>query len=991
MITDQELKDEIETVTEQMRQLVDSVADLNQDQVQTLNGRITQCITLVNRRLKACDALLRKGLRSEALQECRKSPDLLELISELDVPELDVWNELLGMFLLPPPPSLNRDLAALLNEAFAREQSLDQLLRLHRLHALARSDLKSRINVLRSLAAKDADNWIWREDLVTYETRRLQQLERAFLNLKNPDLASLNAIYEELNSGQWTIECKPAFRNDLERRIEILNAEYARAQLTETAKQLNLAFADFNLAEARRIRQQWSYWIARSALGTTDPLYREVQAALDWIKEEEQSEQQSQAFETELKKLESLLSRSNVDYEKIERQYQLVENFQREIPNLQQKRFQTLRENHRLARQRKSQLLIGSIIASLVIVFAVAGTYLYRSSYERHTASVLKIVEEFVAKEDFPQAERVLTTQIREYPHLGNNPDLQRLQSQIEKAIADEEQRRVLFVSFLERARQIVDQETTWGDLAMAETELGRAKTQSDQSPREGSEIQAIENDIQRKRRELQSLVNGEFHQRLGILQKRLEAVQQLATDEVEELRLELSRLQATDHLGAGLKQLVAAPLTQVAVEIERRKTENAKSIALAEVIASLGLPEAFAARLKAYITIDSKSSRGIDFQRILSEELFLLEKVSAWNQVVARWNGRKVSPLRNSFSEFDADIQLIQADFLGFPEVGSLVKFGQIIEPLRSTVKQDPYLKLQTFLQLPVVQKIRYIRNTVTKENHYFTSFPQLKGNRLEILELESLKGQTRTRTYPTSELLRFADGSLVGVTPHAEWANRSLKYLDENEAEYRDWTYEKRILSVIGDLLTSADIDPIFATHALDEIFVSTFAHSLPLKTILQDAHARFYRDVLNPVQNLDTELRIDLIDWLSPKEARRKELAKARHQEWKAELSIGDLAEKQLTVAFQELEGKKPRLADLQWVGCFLKANQAWEFHPSKTWNSETVGGGKLFVARIASGRVVGWQEVGVIENAQVRLTIPENQTGLSDGKLVFVMKQ
>lgn len=990
MITDQELKDEIDTVTEQMRQLVDSGADLNQDQVQTLNGRINQCITLVNRRLKVCDALLRKGLRSEALQECRKSPDLLELVSELDVPELEVWNELLGLFLLPPPPLLNRDSAALLNEAFAREQSLDQLLRLHRLHALARSDLKLRINVLRALAAKDTDNPAWREDLVIYENRRLQQLERTFLNLKNPDLASVNAIYEELNSTEWTIECKPAFRSEIERRLEIINAEYAKEQLTQTAKQLNLAFADFNLGEARRTRQQWNYWIARSALVANDPLYLEVQAALDWINEEDHSEQQTNAFETELKKLESLLSRSNIDYEKIERQYQLVENFQREIPNLHVKRFQSLRENHRLVRQRKSQLIIGSIIATLVIVFAFGGTYLYRSSYDQHTTSVLKIIEDFVAKKDFPQAERVLTAQVGEYPYLGNNPDLQRLQSQIEKAIADEGQRRVLFQSYLERAKQVAEQDASWDSLAAAETELSRAKNQSDKSPKEGTEIQAIENDIQRKRRELQNLINEEFRQRLNTMIKRLESVQQLAPNDVEELRLELSRLQATDHLGPGLKLLVDAPLTQVAAEIERRKTENSKSIALAEVIASLGTKDSYAARLKAYIAIDSKSSRGVDFQRVLSEELSVLEKVSAWNEVVARWNGRKVSPLRSSFSEFDADIKLVQADFLGFPEAGSLVKLGQIIEPLRSTVKQDPYLRLQTFLQAPVVQKIRYVRNTVTGTNHYFTSDPQPKGNRLEVLELASLKGQTRTRTHNTNDLMKFADGSWIGVTPHAQWADRSLKYLDESQAEYCDWTYEKRILAVIGDLLTTGDVDPIFATHALDEIFVSTLAHSLPLKTILQDAQQRFYRDVLNPVQSLETELRIDLIDWLSPKEDRRKELAKVRIQEWKAELNIGDLAEKQLSVAFQELEAKKPRLADLQWVGCFLKSNETWGFHPSKAWNPATVGAGRLFVARIASGRVVGWQEVGVIENAEVRLSVADSQTGLCDGKLIFAMK-
>ena len=119
----------------------------------------------VNERLRQCGALLRKGLRSEAIQLAEIEPKLLDAVALLDFPERDPWLELANRSGIAPPTSLMLDVAGELNEAYAVEQPLAALLQRHRLLALAHGPLSARIEVLRSLADGDAGNPVWQEDL----------------------------------------------------------------------------------------------------------------------------------------------------------------------------------------------------------------------------------------------------------------------------------------------------------------------------------------------------------------------------------------------------------------------------------------------------------------------------------------------------------------------------------------------------------------------------------------------------------------------------------------------------------------------------------------------------------------------------------------------------------------------------------------------------------------------------------------------------------
>src|SRR6516165_1407149 len=148
------------------------------------NGRLGALATAyagacheVTQRLGRCHRLLQQGLRSEAIQLAEAEPNLLETLAALDFPERAEWDDLVHLHDLEPAPNLPIEPARRLNEAYAEENPLQDLLRRHRRLALQRAPLRSRIGVLRQLASRDPGNPIWTDDLRAFEGNRFLQIQ----------------------------------------------------------------------------------------------------------------------------------------------------------------------------------------------------------------------------------------------------------------------------------------------------------------------------------------------------------------------------------------------------------------------------------------------------------------------------------------------------------------------------------------------------------------------------------------------------------------------------------------------------------------------------------------------------------------------------------------------------------------------------------------------------------------------------------------------
>src|SRR5439155_7803316 len=118
-----------------------------------------------NERLRQCSSFLQQGLRTEAIHLAEESPNLLDLISQLDLPDPQSWAEFCQNNGYPVPPALQMERAAQLNEAYAQDQPLEHLLARHRLPALSRSPVRERLSVMRKIAQTDTTSAHWEKDI----------------------------------------------------------------------------------------------------------------------------------------------------------------------------------------------------------------------------------------------------------------------------------------------------------------------------------------------------------------------------------------------------------------------------------------------------------------------------------------------------------------------------------------------------------------------------------------------------------------------------------------------------------------------------------------------------------------------------------------------------------------------------------------------------------------------------------------------------------
>src|SRR5262249_53324123 len=153
-------------------QIVDQIRASLLSSDTTGNGRLADLAAAyaaacaeVTTRLGRCHRLLQQGLRSEAIQLAETEPNLWTALAVLDFHERSEWDDLVLLRDLTPAPKLPIEPARLLDEAYAEEDPLQDLLRRHRRLALQRAPLPSRIIVLRELAARDPGNPVWADDL----------------------------------------------------------------------------------------------------------------------------------------------------------------------------------------------------------------------------------------------------------------------------------------------------------------------------------------------------------------------------------------------------------------------------------------------------------------------------------------------------------------------------------------------------------------------------------------------------------------------------------------------------------------------------------------------------------------------------------------------------------------------------------------------------------------------------------------------------------
>jgi hypothetical protein len=257
------------------------------DETADLAASYISLVKDANERLRRCADYLRRGMRSEAVHLAECQPRLLELADALRLPDPVVWTRACMAHGLPPPPELLTDGLEEIEAAFAVELALEPLLARHRLLALAQSPVKSRQEVLRAVAERDADNPSWDEGLRMLDVARFKELRmEAKIAFKAHDRAGLERLAAELENPPPRAPIPDDLKDGLAKALNAVRLEAARKELMPLLARLDAARAAQNFEQATELLRRWQEAVDAAKVVLPADLQDRVRPTIVWLASE---------------------------------------------------------------------------------------------------------------------------------------------------------------------------------------------------------------------------------------------------------------------------------------------------------------------------------------------------------------------------------------------------------------------------------------------------------------------------------------------------------------------------------------------------------------------------------------------------------------------------------------------------------------------------------------------------------------------------------
>ena len=316
----------------------------SEEELVDLANRHEELVEEVRTRLEKVERLLSQGLRTEAIEQAELDPNLNDVLTALDFPEVGPWNELLESHEIQPVQPIPVEAAAELNDAYLASGSIEKLLQHYRSISLARAPLAKRVAALRQLALKDDQNPIWPQDLAEFEKHRVKEIKADLeLAIKEEDLTAVATIDQELSGSTWSIEVPLTIRQQARKSHEAIRKKNAVAELKTLSHQLSDAYADFDRPTAKRLQQRFLAVQGIAGVSSNHPLMDIAGPALDWLDDEATKDAAESEHKAAVAEIEAALDRKTT-VEELERLYHRATRHSHTLPAVLQNRLAERRD-----------------------------------------------------------------------------------------------------------------------------------------------------------------------------------------------------------------------------------------------------------------------------------------------------------------------------------------------------------------------------------------------------------------------------------------------------------------------------------------------------------------------------------------------------------------------------------------------------------------------------------------------------------------------
>lgn len=917
----------------------------------------------VNDRLRKVGRLLHRGLRSEAIQLAEEDPNLLDMVAMLDVQELPAWRQMLVSWGMAEPPQLLIDLAADLNKAYADQQPLESLLRQHRILALARAPLATRIQTLRLIRNADKVNDAWGADIALLERARLKQISMEADNAKRTrDVATLTRLSDELRTNGWSVDRPTALVERVEGMRAQIAAVSARQALVQLDEELNAAHMAFDLSAARAVRQRWLEAAATAALDSNDPLAQRASPALEWLDEQDRQDGARMKFFAAAAALEHAVD-DGIPPTELERLYRATQLFDEPLSEKLRRRVEQKLADHDLNSRRKRRLIFASL--AIVLCLAVAGV-VYQISEQAFVKSVndaSTTLGQFVDDHDYVQAERFFDNLLNASPKVAVSGPVQQEKTRLDRAVAAEKSRAEQFAAAFDRAKAAPVHEPDRKALADSKR---LAKTDDEKAA-----IAAIEQKAAEAARRNQQEQDKALSQHLVILQDKLTRIdsnRELKDLErlplLEELRSEVAAAKqrfAQSSSAAMTAQLDAllVRIDTISLAVTARQKEVAARSRITEAVGSF---DEFTAAINEFSDSFPETSLSGNAETIASE-------LNLWQGLLA-WSDFALTTLSSKWPTTAADARAaiqtgdaLEAAHAAIP----LVSFYRECKPYFESIAArepetgDPPLgDVKQLLRDPLISRLWLI---IDKNDSRFYS----RNEPVESGENYTFKYVAGFDLSEKPYVIRKDYIVFRGVAPQSAFAEAAVASI--NGLPQKGW--ESSFREILYDLDGRQDIDPILKLILLQRILDAATGGSAVLNAGFEE-----YRKALS---NANVDLSVP---WMAPRDdAAAKERARAEV----LLTGLPQMEEAMVTAASQLKILRRPKDGRYSWIA-WLDRDETGVWQLSST-NKDYSNGDLCVICKDSGDEGARVEVIGDVESGKPRLSSGPS-TIFVEGRPVFL---
>jgi len=964
-----------EQIVEDIMTILAADVDPTEAAIRDVDTRYADAVNSLNERLVECDKLLHKGFRTEAIQKCEMDPNLLDAMAVMDFPEAPQWGEYVRQFGLPEPPQLRLTIAADLNEAYSHEASLSDRLRQHRLLALARAPLGTRLKVLRQIAKCDPGNPVWQQDLRSWEQVRHDRLPKeveAAAALE--DAKTLAVLGQEVQSKDWLAPPPKALVERVLTAHKQVSVKRARRHLEVLEKELNEAYANFDITRARILRQRWKTHAAVGIEREEDPLLALVAPALEWLDEQERQEQSEKDYQAALAALGAGLDRG-LPRQELERLQHAVLGFDRGgLPETLEHRLQERYASLEVASGRKSRLILVSVVLAALLAaggFAWIGVSLTRSKERKtHTTSLQQLLQDKKLKE----AASYLRDLEQKAPHVLQTPELQKLAKDVEAATRADQQRRSRFDQALADARRYGE---AWEGYGNAVTALKDAEPLC-VNDSERQELEEIRRQVEARRQQLQRELDEKFVADFTAFKKRADEVDPTDLTKIEQLRADGEVLAKRPFVASVLRNQVQPLLERLKKLYDTEVAGRTESGLLSRITEAVGDRNRYLQTMQTYVSGFPTKARANDFKRVLETEAELWDGVERWNRLLESWSQRdfrKATPAEAAQLITDAE-ELVQKH-PGFPaekKVQEVVAFLAAVKQRLGDDGQPITTQLTADLQMAFMVELCMLQ-TSDQKRYYFKSEkrPQRSGSKWTVTHFGDLQFQE-------TQQIDIGDAQIVNRPADLKaldaWLSPQRKFSDfalEQLGTVTDFGWERTFSALIARLYGDSEIDPVLKVQLLSRVTQVACTGSQPL----QESFGKY-------VQAIQTAQLNDAANWVNPEDSEGQRTRDASSNLIRR-LEAPDVLVIRAGQLWTAME--KPALGDrYAWIGCLYK----------DTDNQFTCGlppglparSGELRVVQQTSSGTPLFTKIGMLDNGSATLQLGTPGAAV-EGRPVFVL--